>query len=149
MKLCTAWTTRTFILWCGGFMLVIPGFWEMEAEVLRAKARLRYVVALWDLPGLHRPCFKMKIPRNKEASGGGIPNSAYSHSSPMGFVVAWIRMALKGSYIQMLSHQGVALFQSIRRCGLVGGTVLLGLDFKVSKAQTWPSGSLPASYLQM
>lgn len=42
----------------------------------------------------------------------------------------------------MLSHQGVALFQSIRRCGLVGGAVLLGVDFKVSKAQTWPSGSL-------
>jgi hypothetical protein len=34
----------------------------------------------------------------------------------------------------MLSHQRVELFERIRRCGLVGGSVSLGLAFKVSKA---------------
>ena len=43
-----------------------------------------------------------------------------------------------GSYIGMLSHQGVELFdriKRIRRCGLVGGSVSLGVSFEVSKAQ--------------
>lgn len=41
----------------------------------------------------------------------------------------------------MLSHQGVALLERIRRikgCGLVGGSVLLGVCFKVSIAHAKP-----------
>ena len=47
----------------------------------------------------------------------------------------------------MLSHKGVALFESIRRtrrCVLVRGSVLLGVDFEVSKAHAKPSVSLSA-----
>ena len=42
----------------------------------------------------------------------------------------------------MLSHQGVELFdriRRIRRCGLVGGNVSLGVGFEVSKTCVRPS----------
>ena len=45
----------------------------------------------------------------------------------------------------MLSHQGVALFEKIkriRRCGLVGGSVSLGVGFEISKAHAKPRVSL-------
>ena len=49
----------------------------------------------------------------------------------------------------MLGHQGVALPQKAKdvwpcwnKCGLVGGSMPLGLGFEVSKAQARPSGSL-------
>jgi hypothetical protein len=41
----------------------------------------------------------------------------------------------------LLSHQGVALFKRIRRmrrCGLVGGSWSLRVDFEVSKAHARP-----------
>jgi hypothetical protein len=34
----------------------------------------------------------------------------------------------------MLGHQGVALFERMRRCGLAGGSVLLGIGSEVSIA---------------
>lgn len=42
----------------------------------------------------------------------------------------------------------MALFERIRTCGLVGGSVLQGMCFKVSEAQAKTSGSLflPAAY---
>jgi hypothetical protein len=33
----------------------------------------------------------------------------------------------------MLSHQGVELFERIRRCGLVGGSGPMGVGMEVSK----------------
>ena len=39
-----------------------------------------------------------------------------------------------GSYICTLSCQGVALFERVRKCGLVGGSVSLGVDLEVLKA---------------
>ena len=45
----------------------------------------------------------------------------------------------------MLSQQGVASFERIRRCGIIevdGGRVSLRVDFEVSKAEARPSGSL-------
>jgi len=47
----------------------------------------------------------------------------------------------------MFGHHGVALFERVRRCGLVGGNVSLGVSFGVSKAQSRPSGSLFFCYL--
>ena len=41
----------------------------------------------------------------------------------------------------MFSHQGVELFEKIRRigrCSLVGGNMSLGVDFEVFKAHTRP-----------
>lgn len=46
-------------------------------------------------------------------------------------------MAQIGSHIEMLRHQGVALFESLRRirgCGFFKGSVSLEVAFKVSKA---------------
>lgn len=46
-----------------------------------------------------------------------------------------------GSHIAMLRHQGVALFESVRRirgCGFFGGSVSLEVAFKVSKAHMKP-----------
>ena len=47
----------------------------------------------------------------------------------------------------MLSHQGVALFERIRRIsrGLIGGSVSLGVHVEVSKAQASPNVALPLS----
>ena len=36
----------------------------------------------------------------------------------------------------------MALFRRIRRCGLVGGTMTLGVGFELSKAYARPSGSV-------
>lgn len=46
----------------------------------------------------------------------------------------------------MLSHQGVELFdiRRIRRCGLVGGNVSLGVVFRLSKAHAKSSASILA-----
>jgi hypothetical protein len=44
-------------------------------------------------------------------------------------------MAPIGSYILMLGHQGVALFQRSRRYGLIGRIVSLGVGFEVSSDQ--------------
>ena len=40
-----------------------------------------------------------------------------------------------GAYILMFNHQGVELFDGVRimKCGSVGGSVPLGVDFEVSK----------------
>jgi hypothetical protein len=45
----------------------------------------------------------------------------------------------------MAGHQEVELFERIRRirrCGLAGGSVSLGVGFEISKAQVRPSLSL-------
>jgi hypothetical protein len=42
----------------------------------------------------------------------------------------------------MFGHRRVAVFESIRRSGLDGGSVFLEVDFEVSKAQARPSVSL-------
>lgn len=42
----------------------------------------------------------------------------------------------------MLSHQRVALFKRIRRCGLVGRSILLGVGFGISEAHARPKVSL-------
>ena len=36
------------------------------------------------------------------------------------------------SYIKMLAHQAVELLEKIKRCGIVGGGVPLGMGFEVS-----------------
>ena len=61
-------------------------------------------------------------------------------------VVAWIRMAPTGSDIWILKSSGsdTERIRRIRRCGLVGGGVSLGMGFEVSKA-TPDLGSLPAA----
>lgn len=47
----------------------------------------------------------------------------------------------------MLGHQGVALFERIGKCGLVGGSMSWWVDFEVSRTQARPSGfSLPAAF---
>lgn len=54
-------------------------------------------------------------------------------------------MDLIGSYIWVLSHQGVELLERIRRirkCGLVEGGVSLGMGFKVTKIHAKRSVSL-------
>ena len=61
---------------------------------------------------------------------------AASSSGTNASVVVWIRSASIGSYIWILSHQGVELFNGIRqfrRCVLVGGSV--PLNFKVPETQ--------------
>ena len=60
-------------------------------------------------------------------------------------VVVWIRMASICSWMWLVSHQGVALFErikGIRRCGLVGGSVSLGVGFEVSEAPAKSDGPL-------
>lgn len=47
-----------------------------------------------------------------------------------------------GSYIRMLSHLGIELFERlrrIRRCGLLGGSVSLEFGFKHSKPHARPN----------
>jgi hypothetical protein len=49
----------------------------------------------------------------------------------------------------MLSHQGVALFERIRRirrCGLVGGSVSLGFEFFKAHARSRGCLSLPVMF---
>lgn len=45
-----------------------------------------------------------------------------------------MRMAPTDSKICLLGHQGVALFENIRMCGLIGGSVSLEVGFEVSKS---------------
>ena len=53
-------------------------------------------------------------------------------------------MSPVGSYIWMLSHQGVELFDGrIGRYGLVGGSVSLVVGCEISKAHARPRLSLP------
>ena len=50
----------------------------------------------------------------------------------------------------MVSHQGVELFERIRRirsCGFVGGSVLLEMGFEVANTQSRTSLSVPAACL--
>jgi len=74
-------------------------------------------------------------------------------------VVVWLRLVPIGSYIWMLSQQGMAPLRNFRRCGLVGvgvvllewvwscwsgcglagGSVFQGVGFEVSKTQARPS----------
>ena len=49
----------------------------------------------------------------------------------------------------MLGHQGVILFEGIRRCGLVGERLSLELDFGVSEVQARSGGCLSSSFLQI
>lgn len=48
----------------------------------------------------------------------------------------------------MLNHQEIALFERIRRCGLVGASVPMGEGFDISRAQAsqaqWLSLLVPA-----
>ena len=43
-------------------------------------------------------------------------------------IVVQIKMTPIGSYILMLSYQGVELFERIRSCGLIGAGILLGFE---------------------
>lgn len=47
-----------------------------------------------------------------------------------------MRMAPTGSQIWIFGHQGVALFERNKRCGLVEGSVPLWAGFEVSKAHS-------------
>ena len=49
-------------------------------------------------------------------------------------VVVWIKMTPIGLCIGVLGHQGVALFERIRRYSLIGGSMPLGMGFEVSKS---------------
>jgi hypothetical protein len=42
----------------------------------------------------------------------------------------------------MFGHQGMALFEMIRGCGLVGGSVSLEVNFEILRTQARPSASL-------
>jgi hypothetical protein len=45
----------------------------------------------------------------------------------------------------MLGHSGAALFERIRRCGLIGGSKSLGVNFEISKAHAKSRVSFSAS----
>ena len=62
--------------------------------------------------------------------------------------VVSMRMAPIGSSVGCLALSGT-VWGSIRRCGLIGGSVSLEVDFEVSKAHNRPRPSLSAPSFQI
>lgn len=125
-----------FKQWIAGVLHVCPAGIKLAPAFLGSNYRYS--------PVCQAQCFSHLIPV-LFSTCSDIQAKVTTHSNkltqvpPKRSVVVWIRMVSIGSYIWMLSYQGLALFGRIRRYGLVGVAVSLEMGFEVSKTQAGPT----------